>query len=168
MPDWAELTAALAKDAGTVPDTPATVGAQRYEQRFGRVQLVEAIRESLHPGKARPGRAHRAFVQLPFDAVYTTNFDLLLEDAYSEAMRPFRSLVGELQLPLIALREAVETRCWRAFSPRSKASSLLRPESLCAGHAPISSKMLKRILYKRLFRRRSSHRSLRPAHGSVS
>jgi nucleoside 2-deoxyribosyltransferase len=102
MPDWAELTAALAKDAGTVSGTPATVVAQRYEQRFGRVQLIEAIRESLHPDKARPGKAHRAFVQLPFDTVYTTNFDLLLEDAYSEVTRPFRSLVGDLQLPFHA------------------------------------------------------------------
>jgi hypothetical protein len=102
MPDWAELTAALAKDAGTAPGTSATIVVQRYEQRFGRVQLVEAIRESLHPDKARPGRAQRAFVQLPFDTVYTTNFDLLLKDAYSEATRPFRSFVGELQLPFHA------------------------------------------------------------------
>lgn len=102
MPDWAELTAILAKDAGTPGGTAAPVVAQRYEQQFGRVQLVEAIREALHPDKARPGKSHRGFVQLPFDTVYTTNFDLLLEDAYSEATRPFRSLVGELQLPFHA------------------------------------------------------------------
>jgi hypothetical protein len=40
--------------------------------------------------------------QLPFDTVYTTNFDLLLEQSYSAAGRPFRSLVGELQLPFHA------------------------------------------------------------------
>jgi len=78
------------------------VVAQRYEQKFGRVQLIEAIREALHPDKARPGAAHRAFVQLPFDTIYTTSFDLLLEDAYTQATRPFRSLVGELQLPFHA------------------------------------------------------------------
>lgn len=102
MPDWAELTAILAKDAGTAEGTPAIVVAQRYEQRFGRVQLVEAIREALLPEKARPGKAHRAFVPLPFDTIYTTNFDLLLEDSYTELTRPFRSLVGELQLPFHA------------------------------------------------------------------
>jgi hypothetical protein len=102
MPDWAELTATLARDAGTPAGTAAPVVAQRYEQRFGRVQLVEAIREALHPDKARPGKSHRGLVHLPFDTVYTTNFDLLLEDAYSEATRPFRSLVGELQLPFHA------------------------------------------------------------------
>jgi SIR2-like domain len=40
--------------------------------------------------------------QLPFDTVYTTNFDLLLEAAYAASGRPFRSLVGELQLPFHA------------------------------------------------------------------
>jgi len=102
MPDWADLTVTLAKDAGTPIGTTAPVVAQRYEQRFGRVQLIETIREALHPDKARPGKSHRAFVQLPFDTIYTTNFDLLLEDTYSEATRPFRSLVGELQLPFHA------------------------------------------------------------------
>ncbi|MGC1375625.1 MAG: SIR2 family protein [Anaerolineales bacterium] len=98
MPDWPELARILAKDAGTAPATPPIVVAQRYEQRFGRVQLIEAVREALHSDKARPGKAHRAFVQLPFDTIYTTNFDLLLEDAYLDATRPFRSLVGEPQL----------------------------------------------------------------------
>jgi len=102
MPDWSELAAMLAKDAGTKAGTEPTAVAQRYEQRFGRVQLIEAVREALHPEKARPGKAHHAFVQLPFDTIYTTNFDLLLEDAYSEATRPYRSLVGELQLPFHA------------------------------------------------------------------
>jgi hypothetical protein len=102
MPDWAELTQHLAKDAETPDGTESTAVAQRCEQRFGRVQLIEAVRESLHPENARPGKAHRAFVQLPFDTIYTTNFDLLLEDAYAEATRPFRSLVGELQLPFHA------------------------------------------------------------------
>lgn len=102
MPDWGELTLILARDAKTKAGTQPPLVAQRYEQKFGRVQLVEAIREALHPDKARPGQAHRAFVQLPFDTIYTTNFDLLLEDAYAEATRPFRSLVGELQLPFHA------------------------------------------------------------------
>lgn len=102
MPDWSELTAILATDAETKPGTEPTAVAQRYEQRFGRVQLIEAVRDALHLDKARPGKAHSAFVQLPFDTIYTTNFDLLLEDAYSEATRPYRSLVGELQLPFHA------------------------------------------------------------------
>lgn len=102
MPDWPELAAILAKTAGTNADAPPPEIAQRYEQRFGRVQLVEAIRESLHSDRARPGNAHLAFARLPFDTVYTTNFDLLLEAAYTHEKRPHRSLVGELQLPFHA------------------------------------------------------------------
>ena len=102
MPDWGELTKLLAQDAGTAPNASPPAVAEKYEQQFGRVQLIEAIREALFYGKARPEKAHRAFVQLPFDTVYTTNFDLLLEDAYTEETRPFRSLVGERQLPFHA------------------------------------------------------------------
>ena len=106
MPDWTQLTAILAEHAGTAQGTDPLVVAQRYQDKFGRVQLIEAIREALHPEKARPGRAHRAFSRLPFDTIYTTNFDLLLEDAYNLEGRPFRSLVGELQLPFHAGRTA--------------------------------------------------------------
>ncbi|MDH5740924.1 MAG: SIR2 family protein [Nitrospira sp.] len=102
MPDWAGLTATLATDGGLNAGSPGPVVAQEYERRFGRVQLIEAIRRSLHPDDAQPGRSHLAFVQLPFDTIYTTNFDLLLEQSYSAAGRPFRSLVGELQLPFHA------------------------------------------------------------------
>lgn len=40
-----------------------------------------------------------ALAPLPFDTIYTTNFDLLIEDALFLLKRPFRSLVGELQMP---------------------------------------------------------------------
>jgi nucleoside 2-deoxyribosyltransferase len=102
MPDWAGLTATLAGDGGLDASLAGPEVAQEYERRFGRVQLIEAVRRSLHPDDAQPGRSHLAFAQLPFDTVYTTNFDLLLEQAYSGAGRPFRSLVGELQLPFHA------------------------------------------------------------------
>ena len=100
MPDWAGLTGQLGTIAGVEdqnlegPDVAAI-----YERKFGRVQLVDAVRQSLSPECVRPGAAHKAFAQLPFDTIYTTNFDLLLEDALQEIRRPFRSLVGELQIP---------------------------------------------------------------------
>lgn len=101
MPTWAGLTKALA-DTGSIDDGEGPDVAEEYERHFGRVGLIDAVRRSLHSDTARPGRAHSAFAQLPFDTVYTTNFDLLLEDACSEVRRPFRSLVGELQLPFHA------------------------------------------------------------------
>jgi hypothetical protein len=106
MPDWNELTTLLARHAETPIGADPPAVAQRYQIKFGRVQLIEAIRDALHPDKARPGLAHRSFSRLPFDTVYTTNFDLLLEHAYSEEGRPYRSLAGELQLPFHAGKTA--------------------------------------------------------------
>lgn len=99
MPTWPELTEILAKDAKVSPDCNGPFVASAYEKRFGRVQLIEAIRKALHVDHAESGEAHKAFVELPFDTIYTTNFDLLLEDSYSIVRKPFRSLVGELQMP---------------------------------------------------------------------
>jgi len=101
MPTWAGLTKALA-ETGLIDDGEGPDVAEQYERRFGRVGLIDAVRRSLHSDTARPGRAHSAFARLPFDTVYTTNFDLLLEDACLEVRLPFRSLVGELQLPFHA------------------------------------------------------------------
>jgi len=99
MPAWPELTAHLASIGRLTVDSGGPAVASEFEKRFGRVQLIEAIRKALHTGTAEPGDAHRAFAELPFDTVYTTNFDLLLEDAFTAIKRPFRSLVGELQMP---------------------------------------------------------------------
>lgn len=102
MPDWIELAETLANGAGIQSTLTPPAVAERYEKRFGRVELIEAIRRALHGEKAKPGEAHLAFAMLPFETVYTTNFDLLLEDSYSLNGRPFRSLVGELQMPFHA------------------------------------------------------------------
>jgi len=102
MPDWNGLANQLARSAKLNAGLAPPAVAELYEQRFGRVQLIEAIRKALHAERAKPGAAHLSFAMLPFDTVYTTNFDLLLEDAYLLRGRPFRSLVGELQMPFHA------------------------------------------------------------------
>jgi hypothetical protein len=99
MPDWNGLSDELAIHLGKKgKKTPPEI-SQLYEKRFGRVQLIEAIRKALYIGDCEPGKAHKAFASLPFETVYTTNFDLIIEDAYSSIKRPFRSLVGDTQLP---------------------------------------------------------------------
>jgi hypothetical protein len=99
MPTWPELAAQLAEMGGFATCSDPMATADEFERRFGRVSLIDCIREALHPYHARPGAAHLTFAELPFDTVYTTNFDLLLEDAFAGVRRPFRSLVGELQMP---------------------------------------------------------------------
>ena len=99
MPAWPGLTKVLASAVGIAGTDGGPEVASRYEKSFGRVQLIEAIREALHSDTVEPGSSHRAFAQLPFDTIYTTNFDLLLEDACGLIRKPYRSLVGELQIP---------------------------------------------------------------------
>jgi len=99
LPDWTSLTVGLAEAAGISPAQGGPQVASEYERLFGRVQLIEAIRRALYVDDATPGAAHVALAKLPFDTIYTTNFDLLLEGAFSRIARPFRSIVGELQMP---------------------------------------------------------------------
>jgi len=99
MPTWRELAETLASIAGIDPHLSPPAVASQFAKRFGRVQLIEAIRQALHTDVATPGRAHDAFAMLPFDTVYTTNFDTLLEDAYHSLKAPYKALVGEHQMP---------------------------------------------------------------------
>jgi len=99
MPDWPALTDIMATAGRFVGEDVGPDVASLYERQFGRVQLIETIREALQSDTAEPGQAHIAFAQLPFDTIYTTNFDLLLEQAYGRIQKPYRSLVGELQMP---------------------------------------------------------------------
>ena len=99
MSDWSGLTKALIAEIGSVKLKNGPDVALSYERKYGRVQLIEKIRHVLHSDSAEPGKAHLSFVQLPFDTIYTTNFDLLIEDACVIKRKPYRSLVGELQLP---------------------------------------------------------------------
>jgi hypothetical protein len=98
MPDWQLLTKYLAEISCISSELCGPEVASKFEKKYGRVQLIEAIRKALHVGHLNLGEAHRAFVDLPFDTIYTTNFDLLLEDAFTLAHKPFRSLVGDKQM----------------------------------------------------------------------
>lgn len=99
MPDWKGLMKMLADEANIDSRLSPPKIASLYERRFGRVQLIESIRCALHVDEIEPGDAHRSFASLSFETVYTTNFDFLLESAFQELKKPFRPLVGELQMP---------------------------------------------------------------------
>ena len=102
MPDWRMLTETLAMAA----KVPSSIGGPHvssiFQKKFGRPKLIEEITKAIHHGEAKPGASHLAMIHLPFDVVFTTNFDLLLEDACALAGKPYRSLAGESQLTLHA------------------------------------------------------------------
>ena len=55
MPDWQGLAEVLASAAGVSPKQTGPAVASGYERRFGRVQLIEAIRDALHSDSIEPG-----------------------------------------------------------------------------------------------------------------
>jgi hypothetical protein len=99
MPLWSEMGDALARQCG-FPNTDAIDAVSEFNRRFGAVGLASELRRMLHVGVATPGEAHRAFCELPFDVVCTTNWDSLVEDGYRIAGRRFRRVTREGDLSL--------------------------------------------------------------------
>lgn len=101
VPGWREVGALFARDIPGYPtDTPPMEAISTYEQQFGRPKLIERLTDLLHIPDARPGRAHRAFCNCHFDIVITTNFDMLLEQAYEAVAKRCFPVIDECSLCL--------------------------------------------------------------------
>ena len=99
MPNWDELAQKISRHGNISNDLDKLQIFSDFERKFGRIKLIEKIRKELNIDVASIGEAHRSFAELPFDTIYTTNFDILLEKACESANKPYHSLVGEKQLP---------------------------------------------------------------------
>ncbi len=73
-----------------------------YEHEFSRVNLVQDLMDILLINTAEPGETHRAFAELPFNVVCTTNLDFLLERSYegSAYFSGYRPIIDEDQLAI--------------------------------------------------------------------
>ena len=81
MPNWAKLVEALNKSLKLDTRDPLQI-PQKFKEKFGRITLLEELRQILHAEEAKPGHVHRHLVKLSyFDTICTTNFDMLLEEA---------------------------------------------------------------------------------------
>jgi Flp pilus assembly protein TadD len=85
FPLGAELSKWIARDLLETPDLTVNLddSAEMARFRLGPKVLNDYIFEKFSSFK--PGVAHLALAQLPWDAVYTTNYDLLVEAAYGTA-----------------------------------------------------------------------------------
>jgi hypothetical protein len=101
MPRWNELGAELAAEIPGYQPSGAVDSISAYEAAYGRPRLVERIARALLAGRAAPGEAHRAFCEMPFETVLTTNFDLLLEDQYTALRRVCHPILDESQLSIL-------------------------------------------------------------------
>lgn len=100
MPLWNELGEKLAVEIPNFEYESPIDAISAFDHEFGRPKLIEKLYELLHISKATPGAAHRAFCDVPFDIVCTTNFDFLLERQYELMPRPCTPLVEEGQLSI--------------------------------------------------------------------
>ena len=102
MPDWNELGKEIAKDLqgyeyerGMALDAIST-----YEDMYSRVKLIEKLASLLLVKGVEPGKTHEAFCKLFSGQVCTTNFDSLLEDAYSNNHMPVSVIGSEEKLAI--------------------------------------------------------------------
>jgi hypothetical protein len=106
LPLWDDLGKVLAADLEEYSFRGALDAISAYTHTYTRAKLTERLTELLLIGEATPGPAHRAFAQLPFDIVCTTNFDFLLERGYDDIRRCV-PVVNEGQLSIAAPANAV-------------------------------------------------------------
>lgn len=98
MPLWNDLGKIIGKELGDYEPTNPIDALSAYEYEFKRPKLIEILSKLLLINDARPGEAHKAFCQMQFDIVCTTNFDFLLERQYELTPRLCTPLIDEDQL----------------------------------------------------------------------
>ena len=91
LPSASKLSEILACEADypkTFPCSLLDIG-QYYEEKFGRASLMKRLYETLKPG--RPSETHKLIAALSskFRLIITTNYDSLLEDAFTEIGYPY-------------------------------------------------------------------------------
>lgn len=98
MPDWKEISQQLLVDKNSSQTDPLDI-AQEFEDKFGRVKLVEQIENGIFVKEAKPGNVHKLLAKIEsFDLIYTTNFDMLLENTFLEASKPVKSIASPKQI----------------------------------------------------------------------
>lgn len=100
LPDWDELGRRIAAALPEYQYTTALDAISAYSHEYSRAKLVEALGQALLIESAQPGSAHKAFCELPFETVVTTNFEFLLEFGYASINRACVPIVNEDQLAI--------------------------------------------------------------------
>lgn len=100
MPDWNELGL---KISGYLPGHKyhnALRALSLYEDKYSRVNLVELLAKELYINEIAPGETHRAFCDIAFDVIVTTNFDFLIEHTLREKQHPYATVISPERLAI--------------------------------------------------------------------
>lgn len=76
--DWDGLGRAVTSYIPNYDYTNAIDALSLFETEFSRTKLIEIIAKELKIYSMKPGKAHRVFCALNFEAICTTNFDFLI------------------------------------------------------------------------------------------
>ena len=81
--------------------------AQEYRAAFGRTALHDTLQRLIRDIEFRPSLLHRRMLQLPWQDIYTTNWDTLLERTRSPALERHYSVVTRVEEIPIAKRPRI-------------------------------------------------------------
>ncbi|MEI9911184.1 MAG: SIR2 family protein [Bacteroidota bacterium] len=107
MLDWEELGKTIAGNIQDYKYTNAIDAISAYSHEYSRTNLVEKLTELLLINSVKAGKAHKAFCELQFDIVCTTNFEFLLEQGYSLISKYCRPILDEDQLSIANSSEVI-------------------------------------------------------------
>lgn len=99
LPSGWTLAQKLADSIGYTAEYYDTLGsiAEHYQYFHSRVQLVEFLVSELYTGRT-PAQSHNEAVNHNWKAIYTTNYDTLIEQAYNLAHKKYQKIVYDSQL----------------------------------------------------------------------
>ena len=101
LPTWEEVTSRLhselyPQESGT-SDSNQLRTAQEYQATFGRGALHDALRRLVRHEEHHPGTLHQRMLQLPWQDIYTTNWDTLLERTRFNVVERHYSVVNNVE-----------------------------------------------------------------------
>lgn len=106
LPGWIDLIRPLAEAIGTpLPPSQYVTSdhlldtAQYYENDRGRHALISHLREQLDTTHVQPSSNHCLLTRLPVQAIFTTNYDDLIERALQAEGKSFNKIVRDIGLP---------------------------------------------------------------------
>ncbi len=108
MPDWDGLGRAI---ANLIPDYQyinALDALSAYSFEYSRTNLIEKVSDLLLIDSIEPGETHKAFCNLPFELIVTTNFEFLLEKGYTNIKKTCRPIIDENQLCISSKNQIVD------------------------------------------------------------
>ena len=111
MPTWGNVTDHLHRELYPNGDDGYRGGelriAQEYRAAFGRTALHDTLQRLIRDVEFRPSPLHRRMLQLPWQDIYTTNWDTLLERTRSPALERHYSVVTRVEEIPIAKRPRI-------------------------------------------------------------